>query len=248
MLLPQWKNNPIIPLLCLILVKQSPRGVLEFLADVKVPDREDSGKQEGTVSRDYWRQTSNTTSAFCFECERPKSSESLGPVMKPLRHHTFKLSRTKRNKIQSICTLNERKKSNKKEKLMKKISHDALAKPSWESCIITPDSPNLSVQLETMNTCSHCHFLLFKIYWSCFFKASPFIYPSGYLKTWGSHLVACVPNENPSPGHKIAALWALSLEQMTQDKKELTKSILVVYESQTVSFSYNQTKIKGGHP
>ena len=34
-------------------MKQSPRGVLEFLADVKAPDREDSGKQESKVRRDY---------------------------------------------------------------------------------------------------------------------------------------------------------------------------------------------------
>lgn len=142
----------------------------------KCPIVEDSGKQEGKVSRDYWCQISNTTSTFCFECELPESSESLGPVVKPLRHHTFKLSRTKSKQDTKHLYLEwKKKKNNKKEKLMKKISHDALVKPSWESCIITPDSSNPSIPLETMNICSHCHFLLFKIYWSRFFKASPFI-------------------------------------------------------------------------
>lgn len=60
--------------------------------------------------------------------------------------------------------------------------------------------------------------------------------------------MACVPNQNPSPGHRLAALWALSLEQTAQDRREMTKSILTAYESQIVSVSHNQAKVKGGHP
>ena len=41
------KNNPIIPFLCLVLVKQSPRGVLEFLADVKVPNSLWEARRQG---------------------------------------------------------------------------------------------------------------------------------------------------------------------------------------------------------
>ena len=37
----------------------------------------------------------------------------------------------------------------------------------------------------------------------------------------------------------LAQVLIASIEQMTQDKKELTKSILMLYESQIVPFSYN---------